>query len=316
VRNILDFLLVGCRFRRAVAARRQCPANGMAASRLPWMPGLVLALVMCVLSRLVFAQDALVEVPPLRAPVTDLSATLSADQLTSLNNALRAFEERKGSQVAVLIVPTTKPESIEQYGIRVADRWKIGRDKADDGAILLVVRDDRAVRIEVGYGLEGVLTDATANRIIDEVIVPRFRQNDLDGGIVAGVDSIMKVIDGETLPAPDRQRQADDGAGFRQLLPVALVAVVVLGGILRALLGRVAGAAVTGGIIGAAAWLLAGTAAIGLIAGVIAFFFTLVGGARIAGMYLGHGHGYGGSGGGGWGGRGGRFGGGGASGRW
>lgn len=284
----------------------------MATYRLSW----ILTFVVCVLSGLAFAQDALVAVPPLTAPVTDLSASLSADQLTGLNSELRAFEERKGSQVAVLIVPTTKPESIEQYGIRVADQWKIGRKKVDDGAILVVAKDDRAVRIEVGYGLEGVLNDATANRIIDDVIVPRFRQNDFNGGIAAGVDSIMKVIDGETLPAADQPRQADDGAGLRELLPLALVAVVVLGGVMRALLGRVAGAAVTGGMIGVAAWLLAGVAAIGLIAGVIAFFFTLVGGARIVGMYLGHGHGYGGGGGGGWGGRGGRFGGGGASGRW
>jgi uncharacterized protein len=283
----------------------------MATSKLSW----VFALILCLLSSLTFAQDAFVEVPPLKEPVTDLSATLSADQLASLNNELRAFDERKGSQVAVLIVPTTKPESIEQYGIRVAEQWKIGRKKVDDGAILVVAKDDRTLLIEVGYGLEGVLNDATANRIIDEVIVPRFRQNDFSGGIVAGVDSIMKVIDGETLPAADQRRQAEDGTGLRQLLPIALVAVVGLGGVLRALLGRVAGAAVTGGIIGVAAWMLAGVVVIGLFAGAIAFLFTLVGGARIAGMYLGHGYG-GGGGGGGWSGRGGRFGGGGASGRW
>jgi uncharacterized protein len=183
----------------------------------------------------------------------------------------------------------------------------------DDGAILLVARNDRAVRIEVGYGLEGVLTDATASRIVNDVIVPRFRQNDFNGGIVAGVDGIMKVIDGETLPAAGQPRQAGADASLRQLLPVALVVVVMLGGVLRALLGRVAGAAVTGGIVGVAAWMLAGVAAVGLFTGMVAFLFTLVGGARIAGMYLGHGLG---GGGGRWGGRGGRFGGGGASGRW
>jgi uncharacterized protein len=283
----------------------------MATSRLSW----IFAVVICVLSTLALAQDPLLEVPPLKEPVTDLSATLSGEQLSNLNRELRAFEERKGSQVAVLIVPSTRPEPIEQYGTRVAEQWKVGRRKVDDGAILVVARNDRAVRIEVGYGLEGVLTDATARRIIDEVIVPRFRQDDFNGGIVAGVDSIMKVIDGETLPAAGQRRQAGDDAGLRQLLPVALVAVVILGGVLRAVLGRVAGAAVTGGIIGVAAWMLAGVAAIGLFAGAIAFLFTLVGGARIAGMYLGHGPGRG-AGGGRWGGRGGRFGGGGASGRW
>lgn len=282
----------------------------MSVSRLAW----ILAVVMCVLTSLTFAQDTLVAVPPLTAPVTDLGATLSAEQQAALNETLRAFEARKGSQVAVLIVPTTRPEPIEQYAIRVAEQWKLGRKKVDDGAILVVAKEDRAVRIEVGYGLEGVLNDATAKRIIDEVIVPRFRRDDFNGGIVAGVGAIMSVIDGEPLPPPERPRPTQDGAGLTQVLPLVLVGVVVIGGILRALLGRVAGAAVTGGLMGVAAWLVAGAAAIGLIVGAFAFLFTLVGGARIAGLYMGHGRGRGG--GGGWGGRGGGFGGGGASGRW
>jgi uncharacterized protein len=269
---------------------------------------------MCVLNGLAFAQDSLIAVPPLTSPVTDLSATLSAEQQATLNDTLRAFEERKGSQVAVLVVPTTGPEPIEQYAIRVAEQWKLGRKKVDDGAILVVAKDDRAVRIEVGYGLEGVLNDATAKRIIEDVIVPRFSRNDFNGGIVAGVDSIMKVIDGEPLPPSDRTRSAPDGAGLTQVMPLVLVGVVVIGGILRALLGRVAGAAVTGGLMGVAAWLVVGAAAIGLVVGIFAFLFTLVGGARIAGLYMGQGRGR--SSGGGWGGRGGGFGGGGASGRW
>jgi uncharacterized protein len=283
----------------------------MIASRLAWL----LAIVMCVLGGLTFAQDTLVAVPPLTAPVTDLSGTLSAEQQATLNGELRAFEARKGSQVAVLIVPTTRPEPIEQYAIRVAEQWKLGRKKVDDGAILVVAKQDRAVRIEVGYGLEGVLTDAAARRIIDEAIVPRLGRDDFNGGIVAGVDSIMKLIDGEPLPPADRSSPAEDGAGLTQVLPLVLVGVVVIGGILRALLGRVAGAAVTGGLMGVAAWLVAGAATIGLVVGAFAFFFTLVGGARIAGLYMAHGRGRGG-GGGRWGGRGGGFGGGGASGRW
>ena len=122
--------------------------------------------------------------------------------MTSLDATLQAFEARKGSQIAVLIVPTTSPESIEQFSIRVADAWKIGRKTIDDGAILVVAKDDRSLRIEVGYGLEGVLTDATAKRIIDEVIVPKFRTGDFAGGISDGVDRMLKVIDGEPLPAP------------------------------------------------------------------------------------------------------------------
>jgi len=284
----------------------------MSTSRVAWL----FAVVMCVLSALTFAQDTVVAVPPLTAPVTDLSGTLSAEQQAALNGELSAFEARKGSQVAVLMVPTTRPEPIEQYAIRVAEQWQLGRRKVDDGAILVVAKEDREVRIEVGYGLEGVLTDAAAKRIIAEVIVPRFGRDDFSGGIVAGVDSILHVIDGEPLLPADRSSPAEDGAGLTQVLPLVLVGVVVVGGVLRALLGRVAGAAVTGGIVGIAAWFLAGAATIGLVAGAFAFVFTLVGGARMAGLYMAHGRGRGGGGRGGWGGRGGGFGGGGASGRW
>ena len=156
----------------------------MTTSWLPWLRSLVL--VAWGLTGLAFAQDALVAVPPLTAPVTNLTATLGADQLASLNDQLLAFEARKGSQVAVLIVPTTNPESIEKYAIRVAEQRKLGRENVGDGAILVVAKDDREVRIEVGYGLEGVLNDATSNHIIDEVTVPRFRQGDFNGGVVAG----------------------------------------------------------------------------------------------------------------------------------
>src|SRR5688572_31953205 len=145
---------------------------------------------------------AQVAVPPLTARVTDLTGTLTREQRVGLERSLEAFEARKGSQIAVLLVPTTAPEAIEQYALRVAEQWKIGRKKVDDGAILVVAKDDRALRIEVGYGLEGALNDATANRIIRELIVPRFREGDFYGGINAGLDRMMRVIDGEPLPAP------------------------------------------------------------------------------------------------------------------
>ena len=121
------------------------------------------------------AQAADVAVPALRARITDLTQTLSAEQAASLENKLAVFEQRKGSQIAVLLVPTTQPETIEQYSIRVAEAWKIGRKGLDDGALLVVAKDDRTVRIEVGYGLEGGLNDAVANRIIRNVIVPQRR---------------------------------------------------------------------------------------------------------------------------------------------
>jgi len=266
---------------------------------------------------------AQVAVPPLKGRVTDLTATLKPEQVASLEQLLRSFEARKGSQIAVLMVPTTTPETVEQYALRVAEQWKIGRKNVDDGAILVVAKDDRALRIEVGYGLEGALNDATASRIIREVIVPRFREGDFFGGISAGVDRMIRVIDGEPLPAPAKAAPRAD-EGVLQILPVLLILAVVAGAILRRMLGRFVGSAATGGVVGGLAWLLAGTLAIALLAGIVAFFFTLVSGVGGSGRrYYGGfpgggwgGGGFGGGGGGGFSGGGGSFGGGGASGRW
>src|ERR1700749_4264559 len=173
----------------------------------------LLALLMC-WALIAFAQVpafAQVAVPPLTGRVVDQTGTLSSDDIASLTQKLKDFEARKGSQVAVLIVPTTQPEEIEQYSIRVAEAWKIGRKKIDDGAILLVAKNDRKLRIEVGYGLEGALTDVTSKRIIDEIITPKFRGGDFAGGISDGVDAIIKVVDGEPLPAPTPRAQAQRG---------------------------------------------------------------------------------------------------------
>lgn len=268
---------------------------------------------------------AQVPVPALRSPVTDLTSTLTAQQRESLDATLRAFEARKGSQVAVLIVPTTQPETIEQFGIRVADKWKLGRKKIDDGAILIIAKDDRTLRIEVGYGLEGVLTDAASKRIISEVVVPRLRQGDFDAGVRDGVNSIMRIVDGETLPPPSRAGGAET-TDFREFLPVVLLIAFGLGRALRGFAGRLPAAAVTGAVVAAIAWMILGTVIAGIITGVIAFVFTLVGsvagppgiaGQRGWGTGGGFGSGgWGGGGGGGFGGGGGGFGGGGASGRW
>lgn len=258
----------------------------------------------------------LIPVPALSTRIVDLSATLSTGQLAQIEATLRAFEERKGSQLAVLILPTTQPEAIEQYALRVAEQWKLGRKKIDDGALLVIAKDDRTVRIEVGYGLEGALNDATAKRIIDDIIVPHFKQGDYDGGVQAGVAAMIKVIDGEALPAVVKQYPP---LRITQLLPLALVAAVVLGGVLRLVIGRVPGALVTGAIVGLVAWFIAGLALIALAAAALGFFFTLIGGGRMGGIYMGRGGGGGwggGGGGGGFSGGGGGFGGGGASGKW
>jgi uncharacterized protein len=289
-------------------------ANKAAIAALLWLTGLV---ALC--SGQAALAQALQPVPPLTARVVDLTGTLDAAERQALEGRLQAFEQRKGSQIAVLIVPRTAPETIEQYGIRVAEQWKIGRSKVDDGAILLVAKDERALRIEVGYGLEGALNDATAKRIVADVITPRFRNGDFAGGIDAGVDAMLGVIDGE--PLPEAAPAPAEDAGPFGLLPLVFVGAMMLGGLLRALLGRGKGALAAGGLLGIAAWLLSGTLLLALIAAFVGFIVTLAGGQMGSGWrggYRGTGGGWGGGGGGGGGfrGGGGGFGGGGASGRW
>ena len=219
-----------------------------------------------------FPAFADVPVPQLTGRVVDQTGTLSSADIAALSQKLRDFENRKGSQIAVLIVPTTQPETIEQFSIRVAEAWKIGRKKVDDGAILVVAKNDRHLRIEVGYGLEGALTDVTSRRIIDEDITPKFRSGDFAAGIGAGVDRMMRVIDGEPLPSPSRS--ANFAHNLDDLMPVfavALFASIGVGGFFRAILGRLLGSLVTGGIIAAVTWLILGSAAIAAAVGVLGF---------------------------------------------
>ena len=264
-----------------------------------------------------FVAGAEIPVPPLAGHVTDQTATLTTEQKAALEQTLRAFEARKGSQIALLIVPTTAPETIEQYSLRVAEQWKLGRRQVDDGAVLVVAKNDRALRIEVGYGLEGALTDATSKRIISDIITPRFQQGDFYGGITAGVDQIIRVIDGEPLPEPKR-RSTRESPDIGHFVPIIFMLALVVGGVLRSVLGRLPGSIVTGGAVAVIAWFLVGTVFIALFAGVIALFFTLVGGGMVGPGVGGlrGGFGAGGLGGGGFSGGGGGFGGGGASGRW
>ena len=288
--------------------------------------GRVAAVAMLLLAALVVRAD--VAVPPLTARVTDLTGTLSGEAVQSLEAKLAAFEQKKGSQIAVLIVPTTQPEEIEQYSIRVTDAWKLGRKGIDDGVLLLVAKNDRRVRIEVGRGLEGALPDAIANRIITETITPRFRTGDYAGGIEAGVDQIIAVVNGEPLPEPDKAWEHHGGLG--EILPLLLVVVFVASGVLRSLFGRLFGSVATGGLAGVIAFLLSHLLPIGLGAGVLGFLFALMLGSSrgwsaggggwgggLGGGGLGGGFGRGGGfGGGGFGGGGGGFSGGGASGGW
>jgi uncharacterized protein len=275
-----------------------------------------LALLLC----WAFGARADVAVPPLSGRVIDQTGTLSSGDIASLTQTLKSLETRKGSQVAVLIVPTTSPETIEQYSLRVAEAWKIGRKKIDDGALLVVAKNDRHLRIEVGYGLEGALNDATAKRIIDEDITPKFRSGDFAGGISAGVERIVAVIDGEKLPAPEsQQRQVPDFLGnIDPFNPVFLFVLFIVGSIARAALGRLMGAAVIGGTVAVVAWLITASLAASIFAGAFFFIFIMFGDS-MASSSGGSGNwssGGGSSDSGGFSGGGGSFGGGGASGSW
>ena len=273
-------------------------------------------LLLCLLPLSATAED--VAVPELAARVTDLTGTLTAEQRATLEAKLQALESQKGSQIAVLLVPTTQPETIEQYSIRVVEQWKLGRKKIDDGALLLVAKDDRKVRIEVGYGLEGVLPDLIAKRIITEDITPHFKQGDFYGGIVAGVTRMDAVIQGEALPAP-RQAQNNDGKFADQYLVFLILIALVSGAIFRRIFGTFPGALLNGGVVGLATTLFGGGIIFAIIFGIVAFFFALIrgSGGGFGGGGLGGGGGFsGGGGGGGFSGGGGGFGGGGASGGW
>ena len=243
-------------------------------------------------------------IPKLATRVTDLTGTLTAGQQTALEQKLSAFEAAKGAQLAVLIVPTTEPEDIAQYSIRVFDEWKLGRKNIDDGALLLVAKNDRRVRIEPARGLEGVLPDALCNRIIDETLRPAFRQGNFYGGIDAALDQMMKLIQGEPLPPPEeRWRPARRGHGGG-LLPLLLFAVFGGSVVLRGVFGRTFGSVLTGAGAGLLVWIAGYALALAGLAAIGAFLLTLLGG-------LGRGSGWSSGGfGGGWGGFGGGLGGG------
>jgi len=280
-----------------------------------------------------------VAVPPLSGRVVDTTGTLSSDDVATLSRRLLDFEKRKGSQIAVLMVPTTQPETIEQYSIRAAEAWKIGRKKIDDGALLVIAKNDHKLRIEVGYGLEGALTDVTSRRIIDEVIAPHFKTGDFSGGISAGLTRMIVVVDGEPLPAPapEASHGSDDLGMFllNPFNPFTILFVLAVAGISRNLLGRLAGSIMAGGIIAAVVWFILGSIAIGVLVGgiisVLSFFVEIASPSQLGtrpgrgGRRGGDGWSGGWSGGGGWssgssssdsGGGGGSFGGGGASGSW
>ncbi len=292
-----------------VAMALALPASQLAAQ--PWEAG----------------TDGLLPIPPLTARVTDLTQTLSAAERSALAAKLADWEARTTNQLAVLIVPTTQPEPIEAYSIRVAEKWQIGRKGKDNGALLLVAKNDKKMRIEAGYGFEGTLTDATSRRIIAETIAPFFREGKFAGGIDAGVDRIIAVV-AEGKPLPPRQTtsggRVESGFDFGTMLLILFIIVPLVGAVLRSLFGKLLGSTVGAGIFGVAAWFVAGSIVIAAIASVVAFIVMSFAGSgalagRRGGVWFPTGGGWsggGGSGGGGWSGGGGTFGGGGASGGW
>jgi uncharacterized protein len=283
----------------------------------------VLALLLWAALPLSATAQALQPIPRLEVRVTDVTGTLTAAQQAELEQKLADFESRKGAQIAVLLVPTTQPEEIEQYSIRVVEAWKLGRKTTSDGALLIVAKNDHTLRIENGYGLEGVLTDAMSNRIIEDTMVPLLRQGQYFAAISAGVDQMMKLVDGEPLPPPDRtwQHQRPQHWNF---LPFAFFGFLIGSTVLRSIFGRAAGSLLSGAGIAILVYVLTQGLLIAVGAGVIALILAVlgVGTGWSSGGYGGGFGGFGGgglgggSGGGGFSGGGGGFGGGGASGRW
>lgn len=270
-------------------------------------------------------------IPALDSPVVDTTGTLDAIARQNLEAQARALQQRKGSQLQVLVVPTTQPEDIAQYAVRAFEQWKLGRKGVDDGVLLVVAKDDRRVRIEVGYGLEGAIPDATSIRVIQEYLVPKFRTNDYAGGITDASAALVKLIDGEPLPAPMvEQRSPGKGGGGDWLF--ALLAAFIVAQVARGIFGRapsvlrgVVGAGAAGGV----AWLVSSLLLVGGLGAAIGLFLGLAGAPSGRFARSGHGGsgGFGGwggggmggggfGGGGGWGGGGGMSGGGGASGSW
>lgn len=300
-----------------------------------WPRRLAALCLLWLVSAIALAQQ-LAPIPPLDSPVVDTTGTLDAASRAQLVQQAEALQQRKGSQLQVLIVPTTEPEDIAQYSQRVYDQWKLGREKIDDGVILVVAKDDRRVRIQPGYGLEGAIPDATASRIIQEYLVPKFRAGDFAGGVTDATAQLVRLIEGEALPEPVADHPAGRDRGGNWLF--ALIAAFIVANVIRGLFnGSPAGfrglLAALGG--GGVAWLISSALLVGGIGALIGFFLGLAGagvgrfarddgwggfggggwGGGSSGGSWGGGGGFGG-GGGGWSGGGGMSGGGGASGSW
>lgn len=220
----------------------------------------------------------LVAVPQL-ARVTDLAGVLKPGEQAQLEGKLAAYETAHGSQIAILVVPTTQPEPIADFTNRVGDVWKIGRKSVGDGLLIVVAVNDRRVWISVARALEGAIPDVVATRISREVIAPRFKQGEFGAGLSAGLDAIFKRIDGEGLPTPSGlpSTQVDAGEDVIGVLATMVIFGIVVGSLFRRVFG-VPGAMLAGGGAGTLTGLLLASALLGGIAGLIVFVMSLFGG--------------------------------------
>ncbi len=265
----------------------------------------------CAISLPSYAQG-LQPVPALTARVVDTTGTLDAAALRQLEEKLAALEQKKGSQVVVLMVPTTAPEDIASYASRVANGWKIGRKAVGDGVLVIVAKTDRKLRIEVAKTLEGAIPDLMAKRIIDEAMVPKLRKGDYAGGLSDTVDRIAQRIDGENLPAPSVAGAAGavqngiqsllGDMGWMEALFILVFFVPIVAGIVKSILGNKLGSLVVGGAIGGLAFVVTASVVLAVIAFIVALIFTLMSGLRgfSGGGGYSSGGSYGGGGGGGW----------------
>lgn len=313
-------------------SRRPDPAPG----RLPYFIGLLLWLIL--LGAAPGHAQQVQPVPALTERVIDRTGTLSAADRQALEAKLAAFEQAHGTQIVVLMVPTTQPEDIASFANRVANTWKIGRREVGDGLLLIVAKDDRRMRIEVAKTLEGPVPDIAAARIIDQQMMPRFKAGDFAGGLDAAVDRLIGLVKGENLPAPERGPDVSlkqlpiDWFGLGLFL---LIGVIMVGSLLRRMFGKVLGPVFTGAAAGGITFMLTASLAFAALAGLVGLVMSFVAAAAPVGRHgpvflpggfdpfprsgggWGGGFGGGGGGGGGFGsGGGGNFGGGGASGSW
>ena len=273
-----------------------------------------------------------IPVPKLAAHVVDLTGTLTGEERARLESKLADFEQRRGSQVVVLLVPSIGTEAIEDFATRVTDEWQLGRKGVDDGVLFVIAKQERKMRIQTGRGVQGTLTDILSKRIVADIVAPKFRTGDFAAGIDAAADAIMQAIEGESLPlpkSPTRGTKVDTVSSYGDFLWMAFFIVPVVAMVLRGVAGRFFGSALTGGLTGVAAAWIFGSLLLGLAAAFIAFLVGLFMGSGVSHGTRGGGWGGGGWGGGGWsgggwsgggggswGGGGGGFDGGGASGDW